>query len=157
MTLRGTIANRLQNSSQNELDAIIESEEKEKEEKFVDKALKGRGFMTEAKGKIMRARKPRMRTLQYYLCDSCDSPITDPAKGFVVQGNIYSADPQLDGGLIGNNIPETEEPITVQDIKRTVFCGSCFMKAVGLLENPKNEDFKGYKRKYKRPILESQY
>lgn len=81
---------------------------------------------------IQRSRKPRMRTVEQYLCDQCDKIIDTPRAGFVIQGNIYVADPASVGGLIGNNFPDTDEPISVDSVKKTVLCKTCFMTAVGL-------------------------
>lgn len=81
---------------------------------------------------IQRSRKPRMRTVEQYLCDQCDKIIDTPRAGFVIQGNIYVADPASVGGLIGNNFPDTDEPISVDSVKKTVLCKTCFMEAVGL-------------------------
>jgi len=85
--------------------------------------------------KIDMARKPKMRTVEQYLCDNCDKVIDKPENGFVVHGNIYVADPSCSGGLIGNNFPpleEGEELTSPDQIKQTVLCKPCFLKAVGV-------------------------
>jgi len=94
---------------------------------------------------IQRSRKPRMRTVEQYLCDQCDKVIDTPRAGFVIQGNIYVADPASVGGLIGNNFPDTDEPISVDSVKKTVLCKTCFMEAVGLASSP--YDKKSVKKK----------
>jgi hypothetical protein len=107
---------------------------------------------------VEMARKPKMRTVEQYLCDRCDKIIPkDDGKtpqGFVVQGNIYTADPSIRGGLIGNNIPEPKEgevlegqfTITPSQIRETVLCKDCFLKAVGILsDNPYESPAKGKK------------
>jgi hypothetical protein len=80
--------------------------------------------------------KEKMRRCQYYLCDHCDQPIYKPEEGFVVHGNIYVADPNCRGGLVGNNFPEVKpgEKIEVTDVQETVYCKRCFIQAVGLFE-----------------------
>jgi len=92
-------------------------------------------IMNEVKGHIKKARtKDRMRTVSHYLCDVCDKPIYDVKDGFVVQGNIYVADPTCRGGLIGNAFPESsiDGTIVVTDVKETVFCKACFFTALGI-------------------------
>jgi hypothetical protein len=67
-----------------------------------------------------------MRTIQHYLCDSCNVLIANVQDGFVVQGNIYLADPTDVKGVVGNNFPETDA------VKKTVFCKKCLCEALGL-------------------------
>ena len=75
-------------------------------------------------------------TVTLYKCDDCDSLIRAPELGRVVHGNIYVADPITCGGLIGNNFPQenpegtTPKKFTAEEIKKTVMCIPCFMKAV---------------------------
>jgi uncharacterized protein YlaI len=90
--------------------------------------------LNEIKKGIVMARKQRMRTVEQYLCDDCDRIIVKPTDGFVIQGNIYVADPSTRGGLIGNNFPEVKdgETISLDSVKQTVLCTSCFLKALGL-------------------------
>lgn len=100
--------------------------------------------------------KERMRRCQFYLCDACDKPIHDPNDGYVVHGNIYVADANSRGGLIGNNFPDVVpgDKIEVTDVQETVYCKRCFIEAIGLFEPSvkdegiderlkKDEDFKG--------------
>ena len=75
------------------------------------------------------ARKPKMRTVQLLQCDGCDKVIMKPEDGFIVQGNIYVADPANRGGLIGNNIPLNGG---VEEIQESAFCKRCFIKALNL-------------------------
>ena len=84
--------------------------------------------------KLRMARKPRMRTVEQFLCDHCDAVIAKPTDGYVVHGNIYVAEPSCRGGLIGNNFPEVQpgETITLESVKQTVYCKACFLKALGL-------------------------
>jgi uncharacterized protein YlaI len=109
-----------------------------KQDAKVKKALKAAKLksLRGIKDKILMARKPRMRTVEQYLCDECDSIISNESEslsGFVVHGNIYAADPTKRGGLIGNNIPEVgqDETINPREIKETVLCRSCFFNALG--------------------------
>ena len=86
------------------------------------------------KEKLQKARKPKMRTVEHFLCDSCDQPITNPSNGFIIHGNIYTADPSQRGGIIGNNFPEVPEgeKIEPEAVRQTVMCRHCFIKALGL-------------------------
>lgn len=88
----------------------------------------------DANEKIKEARKPKMRTVEQYLCDQCDKVIDKPENGFVVHGNIYVADPSCSGGLIGNNFPPCEEgeAVIIDKIKQTVMCKPCFLRAIGV-------------------------
>ena len=88
----------------------------------------------EVKDKIKEARKPKMRTVEQYLCDHCDKVIDKPENGFIIHGNIYVADPSCMGGLIGNNFPPCEEgeTVSIEKIKQTVMCKPCFLKAIGV-------------------------
>jgi len=95
-----------------------------------DAALKKTSILPGVKEKLQQSRKPRLRTIEQYLCDNCDLVIGDPTEGFIVHGNIYVADPTSLGGLIGNNFPE--EGGKADDVKKTVFCRKCFCMALGL-------------------------
>lgn len=98
-------------------------------------ALKKTSILPEIKQKLHESRKPRLRTIEQYLCDNCDSVIGDSTEGFIIHGNIYVADPTTLGGLIGNNFPE--EGGNIEDVRKTVFCRKCFCKALGL--GPKHD------------------
>ena len=96
-----------------------------------EKKLLEDGVFQDIKDEIKNVRKPRMRTVEFFLCDSCNVPILDPSEGFVIHGNIYTADTRHNGGLIGNNIPEKEEELESSDsIKKTVLCKQCFFEAL---------------------------
>jgi len=81
------------------------------------------------KEKLRESRKPRLRTVEQYLCDNCDGIIREPHDGFVIHGNVYVADPSSLGGLIGNNFPDEGK---LEDVKKTVLCKRCFCKALNL-------------------------
>lgn len=87
-----------------------------------------------AKTVVRSVHKEKMRTCQFYLCDSCDKTIHDEKDGFVVHGNIYVANPDIRGGLIGNNFPNVVPgvSIAVEDVKESVFCRKCFFQALGV-------------------------
>ena len=93
---------------------------------------KKKGSQEVIKEQLRMAKKETMRTVQHFLCDGCDAPIMKPKDGFVVQGNIYLADPSQDAGLIGNNFPETTEPFAIDAVHKTVLCKKCFLIALGL-------------------------
>ena len=64
-----------------------------------------------------------------YLCDQCSIPIVNPEDGFVIQGNIYVANPQCRGGLIGNNFPKAiNGRIQIDQINEVVYCKKCFFE-----------------------------
>jgi hypothetical protein len=74
-------------------------------------------------------------TVTLYKCDGCSKIIQRPEDGLVVQGNIYVADPIHRGGLIGCNFPKDTPTVvnpkfTRDEVKESVFCNSCFIKAV---------------------------
>ena len=78
-----------------------------------------------------------MRTVEQYLCDQCDKVIARPEDGFVIHGNIYVADPSCIGGLIGNNFPPLEEGeklVSIDKIKQTVMCKTCFFRGIGVTD-----------------------
>ena len=125
------------------------------EETQTEDSLKaGHAFLNAIKGEVKRARKGRMRTIEYYLCDSCDKPILNPQDGLVVHGNIYTADPSCNGGLIGNNIPDSKELVSVENIKKTVLCRSCFMEAIKVMQH--TEAVKHFSSN-RQPVEEKQY
>jgi len=115
-----------------------------REAEEVSKSLKlKKGACEPARADLRRSRKERMRTVEHFLCDDCDVPITDPTAGFIIHGNIYVADPRCLGGLVGNNFPETDEPIPAESVTKTVLCRSCLMKALGLFDPPTKRRSKG--------------
>jgi hypothetical protein len=64
-----------------------------------------------------------------YLCDQCNIPILNPEDGFVIQGNIYVANPEYRGGLIGNNFPKAiNGRIQIDQINEAVYCKKCFFE-----------------------------
>jgi hypothetical protein len=72
---------------------------------------------------------------EVYTCDACEGVITRPQDGYIVHGNIYDATVQGRGGLIGNNFPEGNE-VSAEEVKESVYCKSCFVKALGLEPKP---------------------
>ena len=67
-----------------------------------------------------------------YKCDKCKKIITNPEDGLVVHGNIYVANPELLGGLVGDNFPTPSEPSLTSrdDVKMTAYCVPCFLNVV---------------------------
>lgn len=104
------------------------------EQKYTDKVLKK--CKSKSLGKIVKgiqmARKPVMRVSQQYLCDSCNELIVKPDDGFVVQGNIYTANPAALEGLIGNNFPD-QENFKFEEVQKNVFCKKCFSEHLNLI------------------------
>jgi hypothetical protein len=111
---------------------------KDREKTKVCSALEKDGAYEELKEKIQMARKPRMRTVEQFICDDCDSIIQSEEEGYVVKGNIYTANPHRPGGLIGNNFPKVEEgdKIDPNMIMQNVLCRTCMMRALGLEKVP---------------------
>ena len=110
------------------------------EDDFVSELKSSNDSLEPIREEIRKSRKPRMRTVEQYLCDNCDKIISASTAGFVIHGNIYVADPNVNGGLIGNNFPETDEPVSLDRVKKTVLCKECFIEAVGL--GSRNNDIK---------------
>jgi hypothetical protein len=106
----------------------------------IKQILKGQKHksLSKVKDSIEMARKPKMRTVEQFLCDQCDKVIAKPEDGFIIHGNIYVADPTCRGGLIGNNIPEVAagEKIDPEAIKQTVLCKHCLLKSLNMFGNP---------------------
>lgn len=103
-----------------------------KEEDYMRESLKDSKLscLSEARENLLEVRKHRMRVVEHFLCDSCDKLIHKPSDGFVIQGNILTADPKTKGGLIGNNFPEPDENkmINADKIKESVLCKECFCR-----------------------------
>lgn len=76
----------------------------------------------------------KMRTGTFYYCDTCHKPIYDKKDGYIVHGNIYVADPERRGGLIGQHFPNVKpgDKIEVTDVQEAAFCKSCLKQALGL-------------------------
>ena len=69
------------------------------------------------------------------VCDnfSCKTVISDINDGFIIEGNIYAADPENLLGIIGNNFPSysstsEEQRIRRKDIHKSVYCRPCFLR-----------------------------
>jgi hypothetical protein len=82
-----------------------------------------------------------VKTIELYLCDKCEKPIPpsphpSPPNGFVVEGNIYVAEP-FEGGLVGNNFPQGCEEIRRSEIRKVCYCKDCFFEVLHL--NTKEE------------------
>lgn len=106
--------------------------------RLVEGVLRDRGpsSLEAVKEPLRRAKSPRMRTCSYYLCDDCNEPILNVDHGFIIHGNVYVADPECRGGLIGNNFPNVRpgEKIEVGDVQENVFCRRCLVKILRLTE-----------------------
>lgn len=75
------------------------------------------------------------KTVTLYECDKCRTIIQKPEDGVVVHGNIYVADPEERGGLVGNNFPTVPPasgiyPSCEEQVEESVFCKSCFLSIV---------------------------
>jgi len=72
-----------------------------------------------------------------YLCGGCKQPILKPEDGYVVQGNIYTANPDSREGYVGNprwlsQIEHGENRIFIGDIPEVAYCKVCFCKALNI-------------------------
>ena len=117
---------------------VLEAPSQREANKVSDTLKLSKGACEVARKHIKRSRKPRMRTIEYYLCDSCDDPISKPTDGFVIHGNIYMADPSTVGGLVGDNFPDSEEPFTEDNVTKTVLCRKCFSKILKISTLPQS-------------------
>lgn len=71
---------------------------------------------------------------EFVVCDQCQSVIANPEDGFIVKGNIYSADHgQFPDRLVGDNFPTSRSfAVRLDEIGQTGICKSCMIKALGL-------------------------
>lgn len=121
-----------------------------KDDENVNSILKRTRF-TDMKEQIDMARKPRMRTIEQFLCDQCDCIIQKEDQGYIIKGNIYTADPATRGGLVGDNFPPIEDgKIDPAEVMETVLCKGCFLRAVGL--TPDFTPLEDYKDKGHKPM-----
>jgi len=69
------------------------------------------------------------------VCDYCDTVILKDTDGFLIKGNISASNPDIILGLIGNNFPTPSEDGTIllSEIKSTVLCKKCLIKALNLV------------------------
>jgi len=84
----------------------------------------------------------------YYICQGCKKTITDPKDGLVFQGNVYVADANLRGGLIGNNFPydensEDDTPFRIEDVKESVYCMKCTWETFNVPDDIQSKERKG--------------
>lgn len=94
-----------------------------------------------------------MKTIEIYLCDRCEkmiapSPHPSPPNGFVIEGNIYVAEP-FEGGLVGNNFPQGAEEIYRSEIRKVCYCKDCFFEVLHLTPRKKEEDDEGIPALYR--------
>ena len=72
---------------------------------------------------------------KFCVCDQCDRTITDEREGYIIQGNIYVANPSDRGGLVGNNFPDPSVTLArfgIDDVRESVFCRGCLAEVLGL-------------------------
>lgn len=74
--------------------------------------------------KVRQALRDRTR------CSYCKTKIVQPNQGFVIQGNIYSADEKH--GLIGDSFPKMQN-FQIEDVKKIICCMHCLKKALGII------------------------
>lgn len=106
------------------------------------KSKKINGVLREVQQGVKGMRRERMRKVEHFLCDHCDKVISHPSLGFVIQGNIYVADPSCKGGLVGNNFPTLEpgKTFSLEEVQQTVLCRDCFAEALLVRLEPLSPD-----------------
>lgn len=131
---------------------VLERLDEAKEEDYIRESIKDSSLdsLSEVKESITAARKHKMRVVEHYLCDSCDKLIEKPTQGFVIQGNIFVADPKTRGGLIGNNFPEpdVDDKIEMSSVRQSVLCKECFCRALGIENKQSNSSAYCNKKDY---------
>lgn len=123
----------LENARRNAYEQITRNHQ-DHEDQNIANSIKKKGVCEPARKDVRRARKPRLRTVEHFLCDCCDVEIKSPEEGFIIHGNIYVADPNTIGGLIGDNFPEGDELVAKDQVTKSVMCRSCFMRALNLFK-----------------------
>jgi hypothetical protein len=68
-----------------------------------------------------------METIAICICSVCKNPILRAEDGFIVHGNIYVADPNKVGGLIGDNFKGAS---SVETVGKDALCKRCFCSAL---------------------------
>ena len=63
-----------------------------------------------------------------YECDDCGKLILNVTDGVIIQGNIYVADPDNVGGIIGNNFPQDRATFGIDDVRINAYHISCLTK-----------------------------
>lgn len=82
-----------------------------------------------------------MKTVSFILCEKCESPIIKPEDGYIVMGNIYSADQHKKTMYIGDAF-ESSFPVSENDgyhikmksieMNEKAYCKGCFFRAINL-------------------------
>lgn len=72
-----------------------------------------------------------MITRTVCICEVCGDIIPEETEGVIVHGNIYTAFPEGQRGLLGNSKWLTD-PVSIVDVPKTAYCNECFKKALGL-------------------------
>ncbi len=78
-----------------------------------------------------------MKTIRLPVCEGCKKPVTKPEEGFIVEGNVYTADADMSTkrrGLIGSPLPKPSKDglIKATAVSMTAFCRTCFYKALNI-------------------------
>jgi hypothetical protein len=75
--------------------------------------------------------KEYMKISKYFHCDGCSQPIYKPEDGCIFQGNVYTANPDNRGGLIGTKIRQNADGmIHISDLPELVLCKTCVMQTL---------------------------
>lgn len=126
-----------------DIERIIEADKMRRATERASQVLRKQGGPHEPiKEQLREARKEKMRTVQHFLCDRCDITIVNPENGFVIHGNIYTANPDAPSGVIGNNFPGDPEE-RVSAVRKTVLCRKCFLEAIESVKSPPHSTGRG--------------
>lgn len=107
------------------MEGFAEKQQEQQSQKALKKQNDGLDSLREEVKSLKRG-----KVVQCFVCDNCQTVVTKPEDGFVIQGNIYDASPTNPGGLVGNNIPPPESETNV--VKKTILCKPCLIKTLGL-------------------------
>lgn len=68
--------------------------------------------------------------MSFYMCERCRKQILEYTDGLLFKGNVYVADPESTGGIVGNNFPQLnlEGTFTIDDVGDTAYHRDCFNK-----------------------------
>lgn len=75
-----------------------------------------------------------MEVLTIPICGKCGTKVINPTDGFIIKGNIYVADVEDRGGLVGNAFPEPDNNgcVFVDDIEEYCYCKSCLSEILDI-------------------------
>lgn len=84
-------------------------------------------------GSPMDNKEERIMAIEKFcICDVCKKIIRKEKNGVRIKGNIYTANPNIYKGIIGNNFLDTRngENFCFDEIPEAVYCIDCFIKVI---------------------------